>query len=409
LNAVTHGFFVKVLDPKDTIYGYRDEYEQLIDDLVEYFEPETHFEQTQVELLAIDHIRLRRVLELENAHFEAPPMEKVKTRAHNYAVIQYGYPEEHQHAMEVLVCIEATVQAGGPLNLAPDDAKAVAVRLAKSLCLPFKRWLEYIPAQAGERPRRKADMSLDTRAAVVRVMLTTDQPVAPQDKRRWLKGLQHAMGCKRCDLDASLERDVIARRMVQEQAEGMQRAARDGSGQAASLKTLGEYETRLRRNIERQLKTLIGLKIARQQWATPKGEEEQFLESIMYPTAKSPGSFFENGVPQALPEAPPHMDAPENEQIALAGEKAGVPPTPAATAHSVTTGDATCPTGTSFPGHVDMPLPGRGAGDQGERVVSPPGGGNPLRDLAAQLGQPGPGNAQVRSRLARVDALPGVA
>lgn len=289
---MTHGFFVRVLDPRDTVWGRQDEYQQFVDDLVTFFEPDTNYELNLIELLAVDHIRLRRALQLEASYFDAPTLESIKTKQDHYAIIQYGSPEEHEYQIKVLKQVQSMVETDEPLLIPDDDAQAIARRLGRSLGLSLKRWLDYIPTKRGLRPRRLYELTLDQREAAVCRMLTEDKRVREKEKRIWIKGIEHALNAKRTDLKAAHEREAIAPELARQTAAEWQRADIADDRRSASLRTLGEYETRLRRSIERGLKILVSLKTARQQWS--KEDDEVLSNIVTVDGGCSSGSFFRN-------------------------------------------------------------------------------------------------------------------
>ena len=269
LNAIRHGLFTRVLDPRDTIWGYTEEFDRFVEDLTEFFHAETDYERGQIELLALDHFRLRRILALEDTFFPSPALADVRTSDMPYPTGGYGSPDGHRHALTVIEDIRRMLEEASAIMVDAEDAGKAAGALAPGLRLSARRWRDYIPADLRAKTRGQMPDAED-KVDILTLFLLERAPVPKQDRRQWRDALKQAWSREKSDLCDAEARERGARWLISQHAKKWDQAAAQGQDPIASLATLQGYETRLRRSIERTSKTLFGLKMMRAQWDRSK-------------------------------------------------------------------------------------------------------------------------------------------
>jgi hypothetical protein len=132
MNALKSGLFAKILPHNNTLFYDHEEFEDLLVQLREDFQPTTQIETLAIESLALNYMRLRRVLEMEQSLFREPTLDQVKDEQPPPILMEPDIPELERN-MALMKRFISKIEDKQPFDFSDEEQTILADKFFRSI------------------------------------------------------------------------------------------------------------------------------------------------------------------------------------------------------------------------------------------------------------------------------------
>ncbi len=258
-NSMKHGLYAKTISVLDTGFGDRADYESLVDDLFVFFRPQTCYEERLITELATHHMRLARVLAIENHMLRVPKKSQYWSDLLCVVTGKEYRTEAVRDVSGSLWHLSESVRKGRAYPM-PEAVATLAAVFLERVLTNRPRWRHRVLAGLGI-PCGTTDGD-GLREALARILQDGRMPESSA-KNIYVKAVLTAQCTAHHNAESLAEAETFAEDACADMTAELMRPNPCGPNKLASLRTIGDCESRIRRAIDRLEKRIFEIRARR--------------------------------------------------------------------------------------------------------------------------------------------------